>query len=187
MIVATQLRVGMTILFNNEPHTVVSVQHVTPGKGRGMMQTKLKNLKTGVGFENRFRSDEKVERARLEQHEMEYLYNDADGYHFMNSSTYEQMCLSKDILGESVNFLTPNVKFMIEFYEGAPVGVEPPKVVELKVVETAPNLKGATATASPKPATLETGLIINVPSFIEEGQVIRVDTVELKYLERAKS
>jgi elongation factor P len=187
MIVATQLRVGMTILFNNEPHTVVAKQHVTPGKGRGMIQTKLKNLKTGASFENRFRSDEKIERARLEQHEMEYLYNDADGYHFMNSSTYEQMRLSNEILGDNVHFLVPNIKFMIEFYEGTPVGVEPPKVVELKVVETAPNLKGATATSSPKPATLETGLVINVPPFIEEGQVIRVDTEELKYLERAKA
>jgi len=186
MIVATQLKAGMTILYNNEPHTVVSLQHVTPGKGRGMMQSKLRNLKTGTSFENRFRSDEKIERVRLEQNEMEYLYNDANGYHFMNSSTYEQMCLSGEILGDNVNFLVPNVKFMVELYEGSPVGVEAPKVVELKVVETAPNLKGATATASPKPATLETGLVINVPSFIEEGEVIRVETTELKYLERSK-
>ncbi|MDP2688595.1 MAG: elongation factor P [Deltaproteobacteria bacterium] len=187
MIPATQLRVGMTILYNNEPHRVVSVQHITPGNWRGMVQTKLKNLKTGSAVENRFRSEDKLEKAHLEQHEMEYLYNDGTEYHFMNSGTYEQTSLSADILGDNVNFLIPNIKFMIEYYEGTPVGVEPPKVVELKVVETAPNMRGATVTSSGKPATLETGLVVNVPSFIEIGEVIRVDTNELKYLERAKA
>src|SRR3972149_10725728 len=145
MIPATQLRVGMTILYNNEPHRVVSVQHITPGNWRGMVQTKLKNLKTGSSVENRFRSDDKMEKARLEQHEMAFLYDDGTEYHFMNSSTYEQVALTKESLGDNVYFLIPNVQLMIEFYEGVPVGVEPPKVVELKVVETPPNLKGATA------------------------------------------
>ncbi|MBI5970244.1 MAG: elongation factor P [Deltaproteobacteria bacterium] len=186
MIPATQLRVGMTILYNGEPYRVATVQHITPGNWRGMVQTKLKNLKTGSSAENRFRSEDKLEKAHLEQHEMEYLYNDGTDYHFMNSATYEQMSLSADVLGDNVYYLTPNIKFMIEYYEGAPVGVDPPKVVELKVVETAPNMRGATVTASVKPATLETGLVVNVPPFIESGETIRVDTGEGKYLERAK-
>lgn len=187
MIVATQLRVGMTIVYEGEPHKVLSVTHVTPGKGRGMVQSKLRNLKTGTGVENRFRSDEKIERAHLEQHEMEYLYHDGSSYVFMNSETYEQTTISEEMLGDMVNYLIPNIKFMVEYYDGAPVGVEPPKVVELKVVETTPYLKGATQSATTKPATLETGLVVNVPAFIEEGEVIRVDTDEGRYVERAKS
>lgn len=187
MIAATQLRVGMTILYNNEPYRVVAVQHITPGNWRGMVQTKLKNLKTGGSVENRFRSEDKLERASLEQHEMEYLYDNGSDYFFMNSETFEQVSLSKEILGDNVYYLVPNIRFMVEYYNGAPVGVEPPKVVELKVVDTAPNLRGATVTASQKPATLETGLVVNVPPFIGIGEVIRVDTSEGKYLERAKA
>lgn len=187
MIPATQLRVGMTILFNKEPYRVVSVQHITPGNWRGMVQTKLKHLKTGSSVENRFRSEDKLEKAHLEQHEMEYLYNDGNDYHFMNSGTYEQVALSAEVLGDNVYFLTPNIKFMIEYYNGVPVGVDPPKVVELKIVETAPFMRGATAASSAKPATLETGLVVNVPAFIEAGELIRVDTAESKYLERAKA
>lgn len=187
MIPATQLRVGMTILYNKEPYRVVSVQHITPGNWRGMVQTKLKHLKTGSSVENRFRSEDKLEKAHLEQHEMEYLYNDGADYHFMNSATYEQVALSAEVLGDNVYYLIPNVKFMIEYYNGAPVGVDPPKVVELKIVETAPFMRGATAASSAKPATLETGLVVNVPAFIEAGEVVRVDTAEGKYLERAKA
>ncbi|MBI1912686.1 MAG: elongation factor P [Deltaproteobacteria bacterium] len=186
MIPATQLRVGTTILYNKEPHRVVTVQHITPGNWRGMVQTKLKNLKTGSTVENRFRSEDKLEKAHLEQHEMEYLYSDGSDYHFMNSENYEQVSLSGEVLGDNVYFLIPNIKFNIEYYEGTPVGVEPPKVVELKVVDTTPNMKGATVTASQKPATLETGLVVNVPPFIEVGETIRVDTEGAKYLERAK-
>lgn len=187
MIAATQLRVGMTILFNKEPYRVMTVQHITPGNWRGMVQTKLKHLKTGSTVENRFRSEDKLEKAHLEQHEMEYLYNDGTDYHFMNSETYEQVALSAEILGDNVYYLIPNIKLMVEYYNGVPVGIDPPKVVELKVVDTTPNMKGATVTASQKPATLETGLIVNVPPFIGVGEVIRVDTAEGKYLERAKA
>lgn len=187
MIAATQLRVGMTILFNKEPYRVVTVQHITPGNWRGMVQTKLKHLKTGSTVENRFRSEDKLEKAVLEQHEMEYLYNDGTDYHFMNSETYEQVSLSAEVLGDNIYYLIPNIKFMIEYYNSAPVGVDPPKVVELKVVDTSPNMKSATVAASQKPATLETGLVVNVPGFIETGEVIRVDTGEGKYLERAKA
>jgi elongation factor P len=177
----------MTILFNKEPYRVVSVQHITPGNWRGMVQTKLKHLKTGSSVENRFRSEDKLEKAHLEQHEMEYLYNDGTDYHFMNSETYEQVALSAEVLGDNTYYLIPNVKFMIEYYNGVPVGVDPPKVVELKIVETAPFMRGATAASSAKPATLETGLVVNVPAFIEAGEVVRVDTAEGKYLERAKA
>ena len=130
MIPATQLRVGMTILYNGEPYRVLTVQHITPGNWRGMVQTKLRSLKTGSSVENRFRSEDKLEKAALEQHEMEYLYNDGTDYHFMNSETYEQVVISGDVLGDNVYYLVPNIKFMIEYYSGLPVGVEPPKVVE---------------------------------------------------------
>jgi len=187
MIPATQLRVGMTILFNKEPYRVISVMHITPGNWRGMVQTKLKHLKTGSSVENRFRSEDKLERASLEQHEMEYLYNDGSDYYFMNAATFEQTTLSAETLGDNVNYLIPNIKLMVEYYDGKPVGVEPPNVVELKVVDTVPNMRGATLTASQKPATLETGLIVQVPPFIEIGETIRIDTSEGKYLERAKT
>ena len=165
----------------------MSVSHVTPGKGRGMVQTKLRNLKTGVGFENRFNSDEKVEKAFLSQHEMVYLYNTDSDYFFMNNKSYEQISLTKDELGDNIYYLVGDVKFMVEFFDDSPVGVEPPKVVELKVVETPPNIKGATASSSGKPATLETGLVVSVPAFVETGETIRIDTTDGKYLERAKS
>ena len=186
MIAATQLRVGMTILYNGEPYRVVSVQHITPGNWRGMVQTKLKNLKTGSSAENRFRSDDKLEKAHLDQHEMEYLYNSGTDYHFMNTENYEQVSLSSEELGDNVYYLIANVKFMVDFYEGKPVGIEPPQVVELKVVDTAPNLKGATVTNTLKPATMETGLVVNVPAFINVGEKLRIDTTDGKYIERAK-
>lgn len=186
MIAATQLRVGMTILYNGEPYRVVSVQHITPGNWRGMVQTKLKSLKTGTTVENRFRSEDKIEKAHMEQHEMEYLYSSGEDYYFMNTENYEQTTLSSEELGDNVYYLTPNIRFMVDFYEGMPVGIEPPQVVELTVTETAPNLKGATATNSLKPATLETGIVVNVPAFIGIGEKIRVDTSENKYLERAR-
>jgi elongation factor P len=187
MINATQLRVGMAILHNNEPYRVMAVQHITPGNWRGMVQTKLRHLKTGSSVEYRFRSEDKVEKAQLEQSEMEYLYASGDDYHFMNSETYEQTSLPKEVLGDNVYYLVPNIRFMVEYFNGAPVGVEPPKVVELKVVDTTPNMRGATVTATQKPATLETGLVVNVPSFIEKGEVVRIDTDGGKYLERAKA
>ena len=187
MIVATQIRVGMTIVFKDDPCKVLNVQHVTPGKGRGMVQTKLRNQITGIGFENRFNSDEKVEKAFLDKQEMVFLYNTGSDYFFMNNENYEQITLTSEDLGDNIYYLLPDTKFIVEFFKERPVGLEPPKVVELKVVETAPFLKGATASSSGKPATLETGLVVTVPAFIVTGQLIRVDTTEGKYLERAKS
>jgi len=186
MIPATQLRTGMAIMHEGNLCRVMKVQHITPGNWRGMVQVKLRNLKTGNSLEYRFRSEDRVERASLEQHDVEFLYKDADGFHFMNTETYEQFALQEELLGDNVYYLIPNIKIQMEFNDGNPVGIEMPMTVDLKVVATDPGLKGATATNSGKPATLETGLVVQVPQFISEGEVIRVDTAEGKYMERAK-
>lgn len=186
MVNATQLKAGMVILFNGDLCRVMKLLHITPGNWRGMVQTTLRNLKTGAKLEHRFRSEDKVETAYLEQHEMEYLYNDGSFYHFMNTETFEQTQLDEETLGDAIHYLVPNIKLEVEFHEGQPVGVELPKAVDLKVMETDPSMKGATATGSPKPAKLETGLVVQVPQFVEAGEVIRVDTATGAYLERAK-
>ena len=186
MIQATQLRVGMAILHEGNLCRVLSILHLTPGNWRGMVQTKLRNLKSGNSFDYRFRSEDRVEKADLEQHEMEFLYASGEEFNFMNTDSYEQVAIQKEDLGDVVFYLTPNTKVMVEFYEHRPVGVELPITVDLKVVDTPPGMKGATASNSGKPATLETGLQVTVPQFIGIGEVIRVDTAEGKYLERAK-
>lgn len=186
LIPATQLRTGMIIKYQNELFRMSQVVHVTPGNWRGMVQTKMRKLSTGTQIENRFRSEDKVERVTLEQHEMEFLYQAGDEYHFMNTENYEQLALDDETLGDSGKFLTPNLKVSVEFYEGKPMGVELPKTVDLTVTETAPGLKSATVTNALKPATTETGLIVPVPNFIEAGEVIRVDTATGEYLSRAK-
>ena len=187
MIAATQIKRGMTIKLNNELYRVFSFQHVTPGNWRGMVQTKLKSLKSGAIIEHRFRSEDRVERAILEMHEVEFLYVDGSDYYFMNTETYEQFHLSADILEDSIPYMIPNIKIKIEFYENKPMGIELPSSVELRVVSTEPGLRGATVSNVTKPATLETGLVIQVPPFVSEGERIRVDTSEGKYMERVKS
>lgn len=186
MIPATQLRPGMAIMHEGNLCRVMKVQHITPGNWRGMVQVKLRNLKTGNSLEYRFRSEDRVERASLEQHEVEFLYKEGNEYHFMNTESYEQFSLTDEILGDNIYYLISNIKVKMEFNEGNPVGIEMPLTVDLKVVATDPGLKGATATNSGKPATLETGLVVQVPQFISEGEKVRVDTAEGKYLERAK-
>ncbi len=187
MINATQIRKGMIILVDAELYKVLETTHVTPGKGQALMQTKLRRLSDQSLHDIRFRSKERVEQAYLETMEMEYLYAEGQDYVFMNTETYEQTKLTEEILGSGLQYLIPNVIFSIQMYEGKPVGVDPPMTIELKVVKTAPYLKGATQSASNKPATLETGLTINVPQFIKEGDILRIDTREDKYLERAKN
>ncbi|NWG12581.1 MAG: elongation factor P [Acidobacteria bacterium] len=187
MIQATQVKRGMTIKLNNELYRVFSLQHITPGNWRGMVQTKLKSIKTGSIIEHRFRSEDRVEQAYLETHEMEYLYSDGSDYHFMNTETFEQVRLPADMLEDAIPYMTPNIRIKVEYHGGKPIGVELPASVELKVVSTEPALRGATVSNVNKPATLETGLVIQVPPFINEGEVIRVDTGEGKYLERVKS
>lgn len=186
MIPATQLRPGMAIMHEGNLCRVMKVQHITPGNWRGMVQVKLRNLKSGNSLEYRFRSEDRVERASLEQHEVEFLYKDGGEYHFMNTTTYEQFTLTDETLGDNAYYLVPNTKVKMEFNEANPVGIEMPLTVDLKVTYTEPGLKGATATNSGKPATLETGLVVQVPQFISEGDRIRVDTTDGKYLERAK-
>lgn len=186
MINATQLKAGMVILYNGDLCRVMKLLHITPGNWRGMVQTTLRNLKTGSKLEHRFRSEDRLEPAHLEQHEMEYLYTDGTFYHFMNTETYEQTHLDEETLGDAIQYLVSNIRLQVEFHEGQPVGVELPKTVDLTVVETEPSMKGATATGSPKPAKLETGLMVQVPQFVETGEVIRVDTATGAYLERAK-
>ncbi|MBN1571452.1 MAG: elongation factor P [Acidobacteria bacterium] len=186
MIAATQIKKGMTIKLNGELYRVFSSQHITPGNWRGMVQTKLKSIKSGSIIEHRFRSEDRVEQAYLETHEMEYLYSDGSDYYFMNTETYEQLHLPAELLEDAIPFMTPNIKLEIEFHEGKIIGVEMPPSVELRIVSTEPALKGATVSNVNKPATMETGLVIQVPPFINEGELIRVDTTEGKYLERVK-
>jgi elongation factor P len=186
VIPATQLRVGMIIQHNNDLWRVMNVVHVTPGNWRGMVQTKLRNLRSGSQTEYRFRSEDKAERITLEQHEMEFLYESDGQYHFMNTENYEQTTLDAEVLGDAVHYLIPNSRIEVEFHEGKPMGVSLPKTVDLKVTETAPGLKSATVTNVLKPATTETGLVVPVPNFISEGDVIRVDTETGAYLSRAK-
>jgi elongation factor P len=186
LIPATQLRVGMLINYQNELHRVTNVVHVTPGNWRGMVQTKLRNLRSGTQTENRFRSEDKVERVTLEQHEMEFLYRSDDHYYFMNTESFDQIPLDAETLGDATQYLTPNLRLQVEFHETTPVAVQLPKTVDLAVTETAPGMRGATVTNSLKPATTETGLVVPVPSFIDVGDVIRVDTESGEYLSRAK-
>ncbi len=183
---ATQLRRGMVILFEGQLCKVMDFRHHTPGNLRAMVQTKLRNLRTGASFEHRFRSADTVERASLEQHEMEYLYSDGSQHHFMNTENYEQTALSEEDLGDMGQWLAAGMKIQAEFYEGAPIGIDLPPSIELKVVETEPTMKGATVSNVNKPATLENGVTISVPPFVNEGDRIRVDPIEGRYMERAK-
>lgn len=183
---ATQIRKGMVIVFEGEPCRVVEFRHHTPGNLRAMIQTKLRSLRSGSSFEHRFRSADTIDRATLEQHEMEYLYSDGSHHHFMNTENYEQTALSDEDLGDSAQWLTPGLKIQAEFYEGAPIGIDLPPSLELTVTQTEPSLKGATVSNVNKPATLENGVIIQVPPFINEGDRIRVDPTEGRYIERAK-
>ncbi len=186
MINATQIRKGMVLKIEGKLFKVLEATHITPGKGQALMQTKLRNLNDQTLLDYRFRSKDKVEQAYLEKTEMEFLYQDGNDYVFMNLVNYEQIKLTKDVIGDEVDYLIPNVVFSIEMHEGSPVGVEPPLTLDLKVIKTEPFLKGATQSASSKPAELETGITINVPPFIKEGDIIRIDTRDNKYLERAK-
>ncbi len=182
---ATQMRPGMIIKHNNDLHLVFSVEHRTPGNLRAFIQAKLRNVRTGAMFEHRFRSSDPIDKIVVDEVNMEYLYNDGDTYYFMNMETYEQTPLMKDTLGDSVDYLTANLQIKVEFYDGKPVGIELPQTVDLTVVETEPGLKSATASSVTKPAKTETGLVVQVPPFINEGEKIRVDTSEGAYLSRA--
>ncbi len=182
---ATQLRPGMIIKHNNDLHSVFSVEHRTPGNLRAFIQAKLRNLRTGAMFEHRFRSPDPIERINVDEVQMEFLYSDGDDYCFMNTENYEQTHLNRDTLGDSVDYLTANLQIKVEFFDGKAVGIELPQAVDLKVIETEPGLKSATASSVTKPAKTETGLVVHVPPFINEGETIKVDTAEGVYLSRA--
>jgi elongation factor P len=185
MLSATQLRPGMVIKFNNELYTVFSMNHRTPGNLRGFVQAKMRSLRTGSMTEHRFSSEDKVEKAILEEQEMEYLYDDGEYFYFMNTENYEQMHLTKELLGDATDYLIPQLKVSVEFYEGKPISVDLPATVDMTVIETEPGLKGATVSNVTKPAKMETGLVVQVPPFISEGEKIRVNTAEGTYQERA--
>jgi elongation factor P len=184
MIQATQLKRGMCIKHANELFRIVEAQHKTPGNLRGLVQAKIRNLRTGAISEHRFRSVDMVERAIMDESEVEFLYQEGDMYHFMNNETFEQIALSDEILGDTVNYLISNCKLKIEMYDGRPVGIDLPLNIEMKVVETEPAIKGASVSNQSKPAKMETGLIVNVPPFVSEGDVIKVDTATGSYVER---
>src|ERR1700676_2603782 len=178
MISSTQLRPGMVVKFNNELYSVFKMEHRTPGNLRGFVQVKMRNLRSGTMIEHRFSSEDRVERAALEEHEMEYLYDDGEYYYFMNTENFEQMHLTRDTLGDAIEYLVPQLKVNIEFYEGKPISVELPPSVDLTVVETEPGMKGASVSNVTKAAKLETGLVVQVPPFINQGEKIRVSTSE---------
>jgi len=179
------MRPGMIIKHNEQLHSVFKVEHRTPGNLRAFIQAKLRNLRTGAMFEHRFRSPDPIEKINVDEVEMEYLYNDGDSYYFMDTSNYEQTHLTKEILGDAVDYLIPNLQIKVEFFDGKAVGIELPQTVQLTVIETEPGLKSATASSVTKPAKTETGLVVQVPPFINEGEKIKVDTSDGAYLSRA--
>jgi elongation factor P len=181
---ATQMRPGMVIKYKDDLHLVFSVEHRTPGNLRAFIQAKLRNVRTGAMFIERFRSPDPIDRVFVDEVKMEYLYNDGDDYYFMDES-FEQTMLKRETLGDAVDYLLPNLTIAVSFHDGKAVGIELPLVVEMTVVETEPGIKSATASSVTKPAKLETGLVVQVPPFINEGEKIRVDTAEGSYMSRA--
>ena len=186
MLKATQLRPGMIIVHDGDLYTVHSVDHRTPGNKRGAMATRMRNLRSGSTIDYRFRAEDFVERAVLDEVEFQYLYADGEGYHFMNTESFEQLSVSGEVLGDAVNYLIPNLVLKLEFYEGKPMGALLPDTVDLTVVATEPTVQKATASAVMKPAKLETGLTIQVPPFISNGDKVKVNTTEGTYIQRAQ-
>ena len=178
---ATRLKKGMLIKLGNDLFRVLDLQHFTPGNKRGFVQARMRNIRNGQQADNKFRAEEDVERAHLDERQMQYLYRDGDSFHFMDTNTYEQIHLDAEVLGDNANYILPEMVITMEFYGDEPVGIELPITVDLKVVDTTPGINRATASAQVKPATLETGLVINVPSFVNEGDRIRVNTETGEY------
>ena len=186
MINASDFRKGITFEINGEPHLVLDFQHVKPGKGAAFVRTKYKNILTGATREEAFNPSDKFPKAHIDTKVMQYLYNDGELYYFMDKETYEQIPLSYDQVEEAMKLLRENDEATIKFYKGEAFLVEAPNFVDLKVIETEPGVKGNTATNVTKAATVETGAVIQVPIFIEEGEVIKIDTRTGEYLSRSK-
>jgi len=184
MISGNQIRSGMVIDYQGTPYQVMEAIHRTPGNKRAFMQTKLRNLLSGDQAEVRFSSNDRVERVTLPERKMQFLYSEGDFFHFMDTENFEQIQMSRDQVGDAVNFLLPETVISVSTYEEKTVGINLPKTMDLKVTETIPELKGATASAQYKPATLETGLQVKVPPFIAEGDTIRIDTETHDYMTR---
>lgn len=185
MISVNDLRTGLTVEVDGEIYSVVDFLHVKPGKGAAFVRTKLKNLRTGASVEKTFRAGERVARAHIELKQMQYMYSTGDEYFFMDMETYDQISLTKDDLGDAPKYLLENMTIGIQFYQGQAVGIDLPNTVVLEVVETEPGFKGDTATGATKPATLQTGITIQVPLFVEQGDLVKVDTRTGEYLSRA--
>ena len=179
------MKKGMLIKIENDLFRVLELQHVTPGNLRGFVRVKFRNIRSGSLSDQKLRSEDTVERATLDEQEMQYLYQDGDSFYFMDTTSYEQIHITSEGLGDSVNYLKPEMTIKVEFYGTEPVGIELPPSVDLKVTDTAPGIKGATASNQIKPATTETGLVVNVPPFINSGDTIRVSTDTGEYLSRA--
>ena len=185
VIQATRLRKGMLIKMNADLLRVLDITHLTPGKGHGFVQARLRNIRTGSLNDHKFRSEDSAERAMLDSRKMQFLYTDGDAHHFMDTETFEQTHLTQETLGDAVNYLLPDVVITVQTVEDEPVGIELPLTVDLEVTDTTPAIKGATASAQLKPATLETGLVVQVPPFVSIGDKIHVNTETGDYQGRA--
>jgi elongation factor P len=183
---ATQIRRGMVIVFEGDPCRIMEFRHHTPGNLRAMVQAKLKNLRTGSNFEHRFRAADSIEKASLETHNLEFLYQAGDTYHFMNTENYDQLEMDDEALGDSAQWMQPGMRILAEYYNGRPIAIELPNAIELTIVDTSPVMRSATKTASTKPAKLENGVTVNIPEFISSGERIRVNPNTGDYLDRAK-
>lgn len=186
MITAGEFRKGMTFEIDGEPHVVIDFQHVKPGKGAAFVRTKYKNILTGAIREDAFNPTEKFNQAHIDTKQMQYSYNDGELYYFMDQETYDMIPLGKDDVADAIQYIRENDMATIKFYNGTAFSVEAPNFVDLKVIETEPGVKGNTATNVTKPATVETGAVIQVPIFIEEGEIIQIDTRSGEYLGRSK-
>jgi len=175
----------MLIKMGDDLCRVLELHHITPGNKRGHVQCKLRDIRSSRLYDHKFRSEDSVDRAVLDEREMQFLYRDGDIFHFMDTTTFEQVHLSAEVLGDNALYLLPESTILVEFYETEPVGIHLPLTVDLKVTDTVPGIKGATAAAQVKPATLETGLIVSVPAFINTDDVVRVNTETGEYLSRA--
>lgn len=185
MITASEFRNGATFELDNQIFQVVEFQHVKPGKGAAFVRTKLKNIVTGATVERTFNPSDKMPKAHIERKDMQYLYNDGDLYYFMDTETYEQLPINRSAIGDTFKFVKENMTVKILSHKGGVFGIEPPTFVELEITHTEPGFKGDTATGATKPATLETGAIIKVPLFVNQGDMVRIDTRTGEYLERA--
>src|SRR5205085_10304169 len=182
---AKRLRKGQLIKVGNDLFRILELHHLTPGNLRAHVQCKMRNSRNQALADTKWRSEEDIERAVLDEREMQYLYNDADTFYFMDTTSFEQIHITREAMGDSADYIIPDSVIRVEFYEEEPVGIELPATVDLLVKETSPGIKGATASAQIKPATLETGLVVNVPSFINEGDRVRVNTETGEYQSRA--